>query len=368
MCKLTAWPYRTIMKIKYIVYALLIAGLVGLISYRIMGNSENAEAAKPGAKQPPTVVGMVLQPQEFANSLSLSGSLEANEQIELRSEISGVVEEINFKEGSKVSKGQILLRVNDLEMRAQLAKAQTAQSLAAENERRAKLLLEKQAISEQEYDIANADLQSAKAEAQLIRAQLAKATVRAPFSGTIGLRYISQGTYVTPTTPIANLVNTNQLKITFSIPEKYASQMKVNSTLTFTTAGSREEYSAKIYAIEPEVEVATRTLKMRAIAENPEGKLYPGTYANVTLPLQTINDALLVPSEALIPIQNGKMIFVKENGKAKEVVVETGARTEADVHVLSGLKVGDTILTSGVMSLRNGAPVKVELKQNVSKI
>src|SRR5690606_29728325 len=164
----------------------------------------------------------------------------------------------------------------------------------------------------------------------------------------------SKGSYVTPSTPIANLVNTSKLKITFSIPEKYASQMKVNSELTFTTADSREVHSAKIYAIEPEVEVATRTLKMRAIAENPEGKLYPGVFANVILPLQTIDDALLVPSQALIPIQNGKMIFVKENGKAKEVVVETGARTATDVHVISGLKAGDTILTSGVMSLRNG--------------
>lgn len=357
------------MKVKYIVYTLLVAGLIGLVAYRLIDNKE--QRATPNgnaAKAPTSVIGMVLQPQEFANNLSLSGSLEANEQIELRSQVSGIVESINFEEGSKVNKGQILFRVNDQEMRAQLAKAKTVQRLASENERRAKLLLEKQAISQQEYDISNADLLSAKAEAQLISAQLAQATVRAPFSGTIGLRYISKGTYVTPTTPIAKLVNTNQLKITFSIPEKYASQMKVNSILTFTTADSKDIHTAKIYAIEPEVEVATRTLKMRAVAQNPEGKLYPGTFANVILPLETITDALLVPSESLIPIQNGKMIFVKENGKAKEIIVETGARTDKDVHVLSGLKPGDTILTTGVMSLRNGSPVRVELKPNVSKL
>src|SRR5690606_15372186 len=160
--------------------------------------------------------------------------------------------------------------------------------------------------------------------------------------------------------------NTKQLKITFSIPEKYASRMKLDSELTFTVAGSKEEYKAKIYAIEPMVDLATRTLKMRAIAENPEGKLYPGTFANVILPLEVMDDALLVPTESLIPIQNGKKIFVLEHGKAKEVIVETGARTDSMVHVISGLFPGDTILTYGVMALKNGTPVKVNLVGHLS--
>lgn len=351
------------MKVKYIVYALLVIGIVGLVGYRIISNNEMANEGKPqgGPQRAASVSGMVLKPQQFDDNLSLSGSLEANEQVEIRSEVSGIVQSINFEEGSKVSQGQVLFKVNDIELRARLAQVQASQQLASENERRAKLLLEKQAISQEEYDISSADLLSAKAESQLIAAQIAKTSVRAPFSGTIGLRYISKGTYVTPATPIANLVNTNQLKITFSIPEKYASQMKVGNTLSFTTSDSREVHTATIYAIEPEVEVATRTLKMRAIAENPEGKLYPGTFASVNLPLETIPDALLVPSEALIPIQNGKKIFVSEGGMAKEVIVETGARTDSLVRVISGLKPGDTILTSGVMTLKNGTPVKVKL-------
>src|SRR5690606_2680183 len=278
-----------------------------------------------------------------------------------------IVEAINFEEGSQVSKGQVLLKVNDMEMRAQLSKVGTAQQLASENERRAKLLLEKQAISQEEYDIASADFKSSKAESQLISAQLGKATIRAPFSGTIGLRYISKGTYVTPATPIATLVNTKQLKITFSIPEKYASRMKLDSELTFTVAGSKEEYKAKIYAIEPMVDLATRTLKMRAIAENPEGKLYPGTFANVILPLEVVDDALMVPTESLIPIQNGKMIFISKGGKAKQIAVETGSRTDSLVRVISGLKPGDTILTSGVMSLKEGVPVKVKLRKTAKE-
>jgi len=356
------------MKFKQLIYILLAAGLVALVTYRIIDNKkENSQGKQRGGSQSAIKVdGMVLKPEKFSENLSLSGSLEANEQLELRSEISGIVEKINFKEGSKVSKGQVLFQVNDLELRAQLAKVQTAQKLASENVRRAKLLLEKEAISQEEYDISEADFQFARAESQLVAAQLAKATVRAPFSGLIGLRYISQGSYVTPSTPIASLVNTDQLKITFSIPEKYSSQIKLDDKITFTTSNSKEAQMATIYAIEPEVDIATRTLKMRAIANNSEGKLIPGTFANVLLPLEMVKDALLVPTQSLIPIQNGKKIFVSEGGLVKEIIVETGARTENSVIVLSGLKPGDTILTSGVMMLKNGSPVKVNLIQQAS--
>ncbi len=358
--RILAQPRPENMKIKYIVYILLIVGIGGLVVYRVLNNAAENNLGGPGAMTSSVKVpGMVLKPQEFNDVLSLSGSLEANEQIEIRSEISGIVENIYFNEGSKVSEGQVLLKVNDIELKAQLSKVKTAQKLASENERRAKLLLEKQAISQEEYDIASADFQSATAEAELIEAQLSKATVRAPFPGIIGLRSISKGTYVTPTTPIAKLVNTSQVKITFSIPEKYASQMKVGTLLTFTTADSDTVHSAKIYAIEPEVEVETRTLKMRAIAENSDGNLYPGTFANVILPLETVADALLVPTESLIPVQNGKKIFISVDGKAKEVSVEIGARTGSMVRILSGLKVGDTVLTYGVMALKDGTPVQV---------
>lgn len=354
------------MKFKYIIYFALAVVLGGMIFYRISENSAKEENGKGkgggGDKKPAKVTGIVLKPQVFSDNLSLSGSIDANEQVEIRSEVSGIVESINFEEGTVISKGQQLLKINDLELRAQLSQAKTKQTLASENERRARLLLQKEAISQEEYDIANADFRSAQAQTQLIQAQIAKTSVKAPFSGKIGLRSISKGTYVTPTTVIANLVNTNQVKITFSIPEKYATQMKINTLLSFTVAGSKEQFSAKIYAIEPEIEVATRTLKMRAIAQNPNGKLIPGTFANVALPLEKINDALLVPTEALIPVQNGKKVFVSVNGKAKEVMVETGTRTDKDVLVLTGLKPGDTVLTSGVMTLKDDSPVKVMLK------
>ena len=351
------------MKIKYLVYTLLLVGIGGFIAYRISSNSaKNEDSKDKGMNKTMNVSGIVVEPQTFDNNLSLSGSIEANEQVEIRSEVSGIVEGIYFQEGSNVSKGQVLFKVNDLELRAQLRQTATKEGLASENERRAKLLLQKEAISQEEYDIARADLKSAQAQSQLIKAQIAKTSVRAPFSGKIGLRSISPGTYITPTILVAKLVNTGKLKITFSIPEKYANQVKTNTVLTFTVAGSDEKHTAKVYAIEPEVAVATRTLQVRAIAENKDGKLLPGTFANVELPLDIIKDAIVVPTEAIIPVQNGKKIFISDNGMAKEIMVETATRTDATILVLSGLKAGDTVITTGVMSLKNETPVKVKIK------
>lgn len=352
------------MKVKNIVIALIILSLGGLIAYRITKNSsESGKSKDKGGKKPPMgITAIVAKAEDFANDLTLSGSIEANEQIEIRSEVSGIVETIAFKEGATVSKGQLLFKVNDVELRAQLAQAQTKQSLASENERRAKLLLQKEAISQEEYDIASADFRTAQSQTQLIRAQIAKTSVRAPFSGKIGLRSISPGTYVTPATLIAKLMSTNPLKITFSIPEKYASEIKLNSEIKFTINGLPEKYSAKIYAIEPGIETTTRTLSIRAITQNTTGKLLPGTFANVELPLTTIKDAIVIPTEAIIPVQSGKKVFIANNGKAKEIMVETLTRTDKNIVVTSGLKVGDTVLTSGVMSLKNDDAIKVILK------
>jgi len=352
------------MKIKYIVYTLLIIGFGAFIAYRINSNKSKNEDSKGKNEKGKvmTVSGIVLKTETFDNNLSLSGSIEANEQVEIRSEISGIVEGIYFKEGSNVSKGQLLFKVNDVELRAQLQQAKTKQGLASENERRAKLLLAKEAISQEEYDVARADYKLAQSQVQLIDAQIAKTSVRAPFSGKIGLRSISPGTYITPSLLVAKLVNISKLKITFSIPEKYANQVKPNSNLSFTVAGSTEKYQAKVYAIEPEVEISTRTLQVRALAENKDGKLLPGTFANVELPLDIIKDAIVVPSESIIPVQDGKKVLISNNGKVKEIKVETATRTDASILVLSGLKAGDTLLTTGVMSLKEDDDVKVKIK------
>lgn len=339
--------------------------VIGLVSYRLIKNREKAavnEKFGAAGRGEAKVYGMVVNGTPFSDFLSLTGSIEANEVVDLRSEISGIIERLNFDEGSEVTAGQVLIKINDSELRAQLEQAQTRSELAGENERRAKLLLEKEAISQEEYDIASADYRMAMAQIQLIQAQLSKTLIRAPFSGRLGLRSVSKGSYITPTSTIAQLVNINSVKLQFSIPEKYASNVDVGTEVKFNVQGYDQEFVAKIYALEPLIDESTRTLRVRALTKNPNSKLIPGSFANVVFPLETIESGLLVPTEALIPIQNGKKLFLKKNGKAKEVKVETGGRSDSVILITKGVASGDTVLTSGVMSLRDGSTVKVMLR------
>jgi membrane fusion protein (multidrug efflux system) len=306
----------------------------------------------------------VVEPKNFSNSLSVTGSLEANEQIEIRSEVSGIIKGLYFKEGSNVRKGQTLLKINDIELQAQLSQALTREKLAAETERRAKLLLQKEAISKEEYDIALADKSTLQAATRLIRAQISRTVVIAPFSGRIGLRTVSVGGYVTPATVVANLISIDPIKVIFSVPEKYSQQMRTGSSIQFSVAGSDRKHTASVYAIDPGINATSRTLKIAARAANSGGGLLPGSFAKVDLPLATITDALLIPTEAVIPVEKGKKVFVARNGRAIEVIIETTTRTENEVLVTSGLQKGDTVLTTGIMALKAESPVKVKIIPN----
>jgi membrane fusion protein (multidrug efflux system) len=358
------------MKLKYIIYLILVILIGGAVAYRF--NKNKAQQSASGGRGPGVgpsggspsalkVNGIVVKTENFSNSLSIAGSIEADEQVDIRSEISGLVTSIQFTEGSSVSKGKVLLKINDLELQAQLSQALTKQKLAQETEFRAGMLLEKEAISKEEFDVALAELRSLQSQTQLIRAQLAKTLVRAPFSGKIGLRSISEGEYITPASTIARLVSSNPVKILFSIPEKYAGTIKLNTKISFTVAGSRDVYSAIVYAIEPGINVATRTLQLKAKASNPNGELMPGSFAKIELPLTNTNDAILVPTQSVIPVLMGKKVFISSNGKAKEVMVETDTRTDKSVLISSGLSVGDTVLTTGIMSLKNDTPIEVKV-------
>lgn len=355
------------MKIKYIIYAAIVILLGYLIYIRIAKGKESGAAAKgmasgkDGLAPAMGVNGMVVTKQNFSNSVSVSGTIEADEQVQIRSEIAGLVRSINFNEGSSVSKGSLLLKIDDRELQAQLKQALTRENLAAEIESRAGKLLKSEAISQEEYDSADAELKSLRAQTQLVRAQLSKTEIRAPFSGKIGLRAISTGAYVTPTTAIANLVNINPLKISFSVPEKYTQRVSVGTAITFTIAGTNRVFKAKIYAKEPAIDIATRTLVLKALANNADGYLLPGIFANVSLPLENIQNAILIPTEAVIPILKGKQVYVSKNGRAKAVEIESTIRTEKDILVSAGLQVGDTVLTSGIMALKPDAPVKVKI-------
>jgi membrane fusion protein (multidrug efflux system) len=367
------------MKLKYIIYAVIVLGIAYLIYYRIsankklenqgggrgdktMGNGKDGKGAGPQSGL--QVEGIVVKTSDFASDLEITGTLEANEAVELRSEVSGLVTSINFKEGSNVAKGSLLLKINDRDIQAQLQEALTKQKLSATNENRSRQLLEKGAISQEEYDTSLADLQSLKSQTQLIRAQLAKTSILAPFSGKIGLRSISVGGYLTPATLIANLSSTNPLKISFSVPEKYMGQIKQDSEISFTTDGLAKAFTGKVFAIEPGVNVQTRTLQIKALVPNPANELMPGSFAKIKLQLSTLKGAILIPNQAIIPVLKGKTVFIAKNGKAEQVNVETGTRTAENIVVTSGLNIGDTVLTTGAMALKADAPVKVTVVKN----
>lgn len=366
------------MKIRYIVYILLLIGIAYLVYYRISENKKiEAEGAGgkggPGAKGAKggkdgkggapgmTVEGIVVETTSFNSDLEISGSIEANESVVLRSEVSGLVTGIFFKEGSNVNKGAVLVKINDRDIQAQLRDALTKQELAATNENRAKQLLQKGAISQEEYDTALAGLKSLQAQAALIRAQLAKTSLIAPFSGKIGLRSISVGDYLTSSTVIANLLSTNPIKVNFSVPERYVGQIKMNSEISFTTDASGKVYKGKVFAIEPGINQQTRTLQIKALAPNASSELIPGSFAKIKLALSTLPNAILIPTQAIIPVLKGKMVYISKDGKAKQVKVEAGTRTADRIVITSGLSVGDTVLTTGAMSLKPDAPVKVKL-------
>lgn len=363
------------MKKRYIFYIILALGLSWLVYYRISANKkiENSGGSAGGggkgkgkgaAGPAMTVLGTVVKHETFDNDLEITGSIDANESVMLHSEVSGLVTSINFKEGSYVSKGTVLVRINDRDIQAQLRQAVTRQNLSATNYSRAKQLLQKGAISQEEYDSALADLNTLKAQTQLTETQLAKTKVVAPFSGRIGLRAISVGEYLTPATAIANLLSTNPVKITFSVPEKYVDQIRDNMNVSFTTSSSAKTYSAKVFAIEPGIDAQTRTLQIKALAPNPQNELRPGSFVKIKLALTQVNNAILIPNEAVIPVLKGKIVYIVKNGKAQQVPVEASTRTADKILISSGLQVGDTVLTSGAMALKPDMPVKVSFSKN----
>ncbi|QNL50092.1 efflux RND transporter periplasmic adaptor subunit [Olivibacter sp. SDN3] len=351
------------MKRKYL-YLAIIIGVIAFAAYKYSRNKEKKiEAPEPAKKGVPMEVNaIIVSPRDFSNILTVSGSIEPNEQVQIRSEVSGIIRNLSFQEGSPVEKGQVLFTIDDTELQAQLLQMQTQEKLAEDNAQRASLLLEKEAISTQENDVAHADLQSAKAQTQLIQAQIAKTKVRAPFSGRIGLRSVSFGEYLTPTTVVANLVSTNPVKVMFSVPEKYTSQVKEGLPLKFTVSGKPKHFDAKIYAIEPGIDAQTRTVQIRALANNDDGELFPGSFARIEFPINMVREAVLIPTEAVMPVQNGKQVFLLKNDKATAVNIESDSRTNTDILVSEGIQLGDTVLTSGIMSLKDGMEVSVKIQ------
>lgn len=346
-----------------LVVAFLGASKLGLFA----GESEEKGAGGPGGHggdgpPPAIVVGHVVEATTTSAPIVLAGTLLPNEQVEITSEVSGKVTSISFSEGRSVRKGSILLRLDDPELTAALRRAEIRVELAELEEKRSAALLERQAISPAEYERVAGELRVAKAEIDLLEAQIDKRVVRAPFSGRIGLRRVSLGSYLTPSTVIATLSNLDRLKVEFSIPESYASRVAVGSRFFFTVDGSSTRGSARVYAVEPSVDRSTRSLTVRATTSSGGGSFVPGQFAAIELPTGVAEPHPVVPSEALIPTIDGTQLFVVEDGLAAVREVEIGVRTESSVEVLEGISAGDTVIVEGIQSVRPGGPVNLRIR------
>lgn len=324
------------------------------------GKSESKIAAgNAGAKPATAVNGFVARSQNITNTVNASGTLLANEEVEIRPELQLRVTNLYFNEGATVTKGQLLVKLDDADILAQLKKVQAQQTLTEKNVDRLAELIKINGVSVQEYDAARTLQKSYDADIEALKNQLRKTEIRAPFSGQIGLRNVSEGAYVTPQTLIATLQQLNPLKIDFAIPEKYAVLVKNNDRLRFIVDGFKDTFAANVYAIEPKVDVATRNIKVRARTQNPGGKLLPGMFANVSLGIDGRKDAVMIPTQAIIPVARGKQAIVVKGGKATYVPVETGLRDADLVEITTGIQAGDTVVITGLMQLKPNGEVRI---------
>jgi membrane fusion protein (multidrug efflux system) len=341
-----------------LVLALLVAGKVA-IDEKKPATITRAQGGGAGGGGGPTPVHItVLQTEKLADKISSVGTIMPNERIDVRTEISGRVSEIHFKEGARMRKGERLLKIDDRELVAQLARAKSELAIAKkENERQTELYQQK-VSSQREYDTAINNLGVAQAQFDLISVQITKTDIRAPFDGVVGLRSVSEGEFITPTTLITTLVEYRPVKIDFTVPERFAGSVNKGDIVHFTVEGSGRAFDATVYALESVIDPETRSLGVRATSPNADGALVPGAFAEVQV-LMPERTAVTVPSFALVPELRGQRVFLYHGGKAAAVSVQTGLRTEDRVEITNGIAAGDTLITSGILSLKTGAPVTI---------
>ena len=353
---------------KWSIVGVIVLG-AGFLAYQHLmphENKEMKEAPKEAGNRQSkalNVRAVVLSQQGLTDGIFVSGSLVPDEEVNLSFESSGKITDIFFKEGTHVEKGELLAKINDAPLQADLRKKQAQVKLMQDRLFRAKALLEKEAVSKEAFQEAEANLAALEAEIEGVEAQIEQTELRAPFSGIIGLRQVSVGAYATTTTEVATLTKTAPLKVEFNVPERYAGMLPEGTELTFTAEGDLTTRNAKVYASDSRVDPETRTFAIRAIYPNADGKLIPGRYVNVNLVTQRFENTLAVPSEAIVSEMGIDKVFVCKNGKAQPVEIAKGLRTDAMVQVLRGLVPGDTVITSGTMQLRSGQKVVVSVQQ-----
>lgn len=317
------------------------------------------EPPKSGGGPPATVVDVIVTKlSAVQNEWEVNGEVVANEFVELHPEVSGRLTFLSVPEGTHIAQGTVVARINDADLQAQHAKTKVQLDLARQTEARLKQLLAVNGINQADYDAALNQVNSLEADLRYTEALIEKTVVKAPFSGTLGLRQVSPGAYVTPATTIATLQQVQQLKIDFSVPDEYSSRVKKGDTVQVDMgwAGTRKA-RAVVSAVEPQVSRDTRTLKVRATLQ--DASLQPGAFVKVYLGRDSAVRNILIPTNAIIPEAMSKKVVTVKGGKAAFVAVETGQRFDRLIAVTDGLQSGDTVVVDGVLFARPGAPVKV---------
>jgi membrane fusion protein (multidrug efflux system) len=322
--------------------------------------TETTTRQQQGAAQQALVVeAYITKTQPLNDNVEVPGTLLPFESTEIHPEVSGRVVVLNVREGAFVGKGSLLAKIYDGDLQAQLRKLQVQLNIADASEKRSAQLLKIQGISQQDYDLSILQVNNIKADMEITRAAISKTTILAPFSGKLGLKNISPGAFVTPLTVITTIGQVNQLKLQFTVPEKYGALIKKGQDIEFTITGSPATYHAVVTATEVSIEEETRSLLVRAIVSGRAEALVPGSFAKIKIVLGKEENAIMIPNSAVLPLGRKKQTFVYRGGKAVATDIVTGVRDSANIQVTMGLKPGDTILTTGLMFLRQGSDVKL---------
>ncbi len=321
------------------------------------GGGERSGGGRGGAVIPVTV--WVVAQQDAIDGIRAVGTLVANQQIEVASELSGKLDNIYFREGSFVQKGQLLAQINDDDLQAQMRRYEFQKKTLGERVARQRILFEKEAISQEAYDQVATEYNVLLADMELLNVRIRRAQIRAPFAGVVGFRRVDPGSYIQAGTPIVQLVDKKTLIVEFSISEKYAGMSLIGRKVYFTVADGDKQYPATIYGIDSRLDDATKMVVTRAQYNNSDGRMMPGMIARVTLPTSEVTKMLVVPTEAVIPSLEGKSVWVVRNGAPVSTMIETGTRDERSVEVLKGLQAGDSVIVTGLMQLRDGARIRV---------
>jgi membrane fusion protein (multidrug efflux system) len=360
---------------------LLIFAIIFLViacSTKDKKNEPQPSKQADAGKQPPPlpVEAMIVSEKELSADIEIPGSLMANESTEIHPEVSGRLVALNVREGAMVGKGTLLAKLYDGDQQArinslnvQLKKSEVQLKIAQQTEERSSKLLKIQGISQQDYDMSllqvnniMADMGIIKAQIGEVRANMTKLNIYAPYSGKLGLKNISPGAFVSPSTVITTISQVNQLKLQFSVPEKYGATIKKSQLVNFSIDGSQKNFSAAIIATEDAIEENTRSLAVRALIKGNDPELFPGAFARVKIVLGKNEKALMIPNSTIVPQGRKKLIFVAKNNKAISTEITTGVRDSANIQVLTGLNKGDTVITSGLLFLKPNSDIKVAVK------